>query len=227
MSRRQTRCTRTDTLLTYTTLFRSDISEEFNTTSELFEQLKDYIFKVIDNDNSFNKLIYKQMIYNYTLSGTDICLLLIDQGIVKATSETISKLKGGLQSPYSFIIAKITSLELTPAMLALEPCSGSVVMTDVNTGKVIAYVSYPTYDNNKFANEINSEYYNKLMSSLAFPLMNRPSMQKTAPGSTFKMITSAAALEEQGILSNSLEKIRDKHEFTEIIPSPKCWSKSI
>ena len=56
--------------------------------------------------------------------------------------------------------------------------------------------------------------------------MNRPSMQKTAPGSTFKMVVAAAALEENGILSSPGEKIRDKHEFKEVNPSPKCWSTS-
>ena len=111
-------------------------------------------------------------------------------------------------------------------MLALEPCSGSIVITDVNTGDVLAYVSYPTYDNNKLTNQIDSDYYSKILDDSAFPLMNRPSTQKTAPGSTFKMVTSTAALEESGILSSPLEKIYDKHEFTEVDPPPKCWSTS-
>ncbi len=200
------------------------VGEDFFTTSELFEKLKQYIFDRLDDNVSFDKLIYKYMIYNYTFSGTDVCLILIDQQIVKASDGTVSDLKNGSQSPYSFIIAKITSLELTPAMLALDPCSGSVMITDVKTGKVIACVSYPTYDNNKFANEIDSAYYNQVMNNKALPLMNRPSMQKTAPGSTFKMVTSAAALEENGILNGSGEKIKDKHEFKEVNPSPKCWS---
>lgn len=202
------------------------IGEDFFTTSELFGKLKEYIFEELRKDEAFDKLIYKYMIYNYTVSGTDICLVLIDQKIVSAKAETVSDLKLGILSPYSFIISKITSLELTPGMLALDPCSGSVVITDVNTGKVIACVSYPTYDNNKFANEIDTDYYKQVMNNKAYPLMNRPSMQKTAPGSTFKMVTSAGALEEAGILSSPGEKILDKHEFKEVVPSPKCWSKS-
>ncbi|MCI8308201.1 MAG: hypothetical protein HFH14_09155 [Lachnospiraceae bacterium] len=200
------------------------VGEDFFTTSELFEKLKQYIFDKLEDNVSFDKLIYKYMIYNYTLSGTDVCLILIDQQIVKASDETTADLKNGTQSPYSFILAKITNLELTPAMLALDPCSGSVMITDVKTGKVIACVSYPTYDNNKFANEIDTAYYNEVMNNKSFPMMNRPSMQKTAPGSTFKMVTSAAALEENGILSSPGEKIKDKHEFKEVDPSPKCWS---
>lgn len=202
------------------------VGEDFFTTGELFEKLKQYIFDNLEDNVSFSKLIYKYMIYDYTLSGTDMCLLLIDQKIVKASDEAVSSLKNGAQSPYSFIIAKIKNLELTPAMLALDPCSGSVMITDVKTGKVIACVSYPTYDNNKFANEIDSVYYNEVMNNKALPLMNRPSMQKTAPGSTFKMVTSAAALEEPGILNGPGERIKDKHEFKEVDPSPKCWSKT-
>lgn len=202
------------------------VGEDFFTTGELFEKLKQYIFDNLEDNVSFSKLIYKYMIYDYTLSGTDMCLLLIDQKIVKASDEAVSDLKNGSQSPFSFIIAKIKNLELTPAMLALDPCSGSVMITDVKTGKVIACVSYPTYDNNKFANEIDSVYYNEVMNNKALPLMNRPSMQKTAPGSTFKMVTSAAALEENGILKGPGERIKDKHEFKEVDPSPKCWSKT-
>ena len=202
------------------------IGDNIYTTSELFDILKDYIFKKLENNRSFDKLIYKYMIYGYEISGTEICMLLINQNIVKASEDTINGLLGGSVSPYSFLLSKIKSLELTPAMLALEPCSGSIVITDVNTGDVLAYVSYPTYDNNKLTNQIDSDYYSKILDDSAFPLMNRPSTQKTAPGSTFKMVTSTAALEESGILSSPLEKIYDKHEFTEVDPPPKCWSTS-
>ncbi len=203
-----------------------DIGEDMYTTSELFERLKTYIFDKIDDNTSFDKLIYQYMIYDYQISGTEICMLLINQGIVTAKEDTAAALIGGSLSPYEFIKSKITDLELTPAMLALEPCSGSIVITDVNSGDILAYVSYPTYDNNKFANGIDSKYYAKILDDSSYPLMNRPSTQKTAPGSTFKMVTATAALEEDGILSTPLEKIMDKHEFTEVVPSPKCWSTS-
>ncbi|MBE5929158.1 MAG: hypothetical protein E7267_07330 [Lachnospiraceae bacterium] len=203
-----------------------DIGDNLYTTSELFDVLKNYIIKKIDNNTGFDKIIYKYMIYNYKISGTEICLLLIDQNIVKAEGDTLGRLISGSLTPYSFIKSKIISLELTPAMLALDPCSGSIVITDVKTGDILAYVSYPTYDNNKLANKIDSSYYSKLLDDSSYPLMNRPSMQKTAPGSTFKMVTSTAALEEYGILSYPLEKIKDRHLFEKVVPSPKCWSSS-
>ena len=52
-------------------------------------------------------------------------------------------------SAYDFMINKIANLEIEPAQLALAPCSASAVITDVKTGKVLACVSYPGYDNNK------------------------------------------------------------------------------
>lgn len=203
-----------------------DIGEDMYTTSELFEKLKSYIFDELKDNTSFDKLIYQYMIYDYTISGTEICMLLINQGIVSADDSTISSILNGSVSPYSFIRSKIVELELTPAMLALEPCSGSIVITDINNGDVLAYVSYPSYDNNRFANGIDSKYYSKILEDSSYPLINRPSTQKTAPGSTFKMVTATAALEENGILKTPLEKIMDKHEFKEVIPSPKCWSTS-
>ncbi len=48
--------------------------------------------------------------------------------------------------------------EITPAQLALDPCTGSCVITDVNTGEVRALVSYPGYDNNMLANGVLEEY---------------------------------------------------------------------
>ena len=202
------------------------VGEDFFTTSELFEKLKDYIITKLGDSSDFDKLVYKHMIYNYNISGTEACIICIDQGILKAGENTVNDLNSGTLSPYSFILSKIRNLELTPGMLALDPCSGSIIITDVNNGDVLAYVSYPTYDNNKFANEIDTKYYNSVSGNGAYPLMNRPSMQKTAPGSTFKMVTATAALEESGILSSPNEKILDEHEFKLVNPSPKCWSKS-
>ena len=49
---------------------------------------------------------------------------------------------------------KIEQLEITPAQLALDPCSASAVVVQQETGKILALVSYPGYDNNKMAWQI-------------------------------------------------------------------------
>ena len=93
---------------------------------------------------------------------------------------------------------------------------------DPNTGKVKAMVSYPSYDNNKFANSVDSEYFAKINSNSASPFLNRATQQKTAPGSTYKMVSATAALEEGVIDPGST--VTDHVVFDKINPSPKCWS---
>ena len=106
-------------------------------------------------------------------------------------------------------------------MLALEPCSGSIVITDVKTGDIRAMVTYPTYDANKLTNKIDWDYYQKLLANKATPLLNRPTQQMTATGSTFKPLMALAGLGEHIITTST--QIEDKGIFEEVDPSPKCW----
>lgn len=201
------------------------IGENFYSTQEIYEKLVDYGLDLLENDNTFTKMIYSYLIYHYELSGKDCCLLLFDQGDIKYNETEYNQLKVGITSPYSFIIRKIKSLEITPGRLGLDPCSGSIVVTDVNTGDVKAMVTYPSYDNNKMANKVDSEYfYSYLTQNTSSPLLNRPTQQEIAPGSTFKVISSVAALEE-GIISPSTT-IYDKVVFDKVYGNPKCWSTS-
>lgn len=205
-------------------LSKLDIGEEFFSTKELYKELLNYIKDELSTDTTFKKMIYKTLIFNYTLSGKEICLLLFDQGVLEYDESDIEKLERGTVSSYDFIRDKIRNLEITPGQLALDPCSGSIVVTDVNTGDVLALVSYPSYDNNKLANRIQTKYYSYLQQNQASPMMNRPLQQKTAPGSTFKMVTSVAALEEGAV--GERETILDKVTFEKIPQGPKCWSTS-
>jgi penicillin-binding protein 2 len=71
-----------------------------------------------------------------------------------------------------------------------------MVITDVNNGDVLALVSYPGYDNNKMANGVDAAYYAELRSDQSSPLLNYATMQRTAPGSTYKMVSATAGLME-------------------------------
>jgi len=66
---------------------------------------------------------------------------------------------------------------------------GAVVVTDVNTGEVLAAVSYPSFDLNTLV-----ENWAFLNTDPAFPMLNRTTQGRYAPGSTFKMVTALAAL---------------------------------
>lgn len=199
-----------------------DVGKDLYTTEELYEKLLDYTFELLQNEKDFSKLIYYNMIYNFELSGTNVCLLLYDQGVLKKDEASIAALKTGSTSAYSFMRNKIKKLEITPAQLALEPCSGSVVITDPDTGDTLACVSYPSYDNNKLANTVDSKYYASLLADKSSPFVNRATKQRIAPGSTFKTFSSIVALKD-GVITTS-SKIRDLVKFTSITPSPSCWS---
>lgn len=202
-----------------------NIGEDYFSTEEIYEKLIDYGMELLEHDNEYTKMVYSFLIHHQELSGRDCCLLLFDQGDIKYNAKEYESLKLGLTSPYSFIIRKIKNLEITPGDLGLEPCSGSLVVTDVNTGAVKAMVSYPSYDNNKMANQVDSDYfYNYLTQASSSPLLNRPVQQEIAPGSTFKIVSSVAGLEE-GVISPGTV-VYDHVKFDKINPSPSCWKKS-
>ena len=194
---------------------------KYSDSVEIYNQLKDYILNKLIVKTSFSKLVYETLIDEEAIGGTQICLILYDQGVLQEDEETYNALKNGAVSAYNFIKDKIKKLEITPGQLALDPCSASCVITDVNSGAVRALVSYPGYDNNKLANTVDAEYYANLSSDLSYPLFNHATQEKTAPGSTFKMVSATAGLCE-GVISVG-ETIDCEGTYTTISPSPTCW----
>ncbi len=190
-------------------------------TEELYEDLVDYVIDYLSTDTSFQKLVYKYLLLDDNISGTQLCTILYDQGVLSTDDEDYTKLVNGQMTAYEFMLAKIKSLDITPGQLALDPCSGSTVILDVNTGEVLAMVTYPGYDNNKLANSVDSDYYSYLTNSAANPLYNYATQQRTAPGSTFKIVSSTAGLAE-GVITTTSE-IVDLGQFTKVSNNPKCW----
>jgi len=87
------------------------------------------------------------------------------------------------------------------AELALGPANGAVIVMDPRNGDILAMVSHPSYDPNDFAVKINRTDWNKLITDPNHPLMNKAIQDQLAPGSTFKIIMSAAGLQE-GVAQN-------------------------
>jgi penicillin-binding protein 2 len=87
------------------------------------------------------------------------------------------------------------------AELALGSANGAVVAMDPRNGEILAMVSHPSYDPNAFAVRISRVDWNKLITDPAHPLMNKAIQDQLAPGSTFKIIMSAAGLQE-GVAQN-------------------------
>ncbi|MBQ7765705.1 MAG: penicillin-binding protein [Lachnospiraceae bacterium] len=199
-----------------------DLEVQYSDSDEIYAGLVDYIIDSLQNNSEFNKKLYKYMIANNNITGKQICVILWDQDLINVDESKITGLKSGRISAYNFIIDCISNLEITPAQLALDPCSGSCVITDVNTGDVKALVSYPGYDNNRLANSADSEYLARLNSDLSRPLWNYATQNKSAPGSTLKMCMSVAAVEENVVTLN--EDIKCEGSFDKLTGTiHRCW----
>ncbi len=207
----------------WVSLDKLNIGSDYYETTELYGFLYDYLVENLRKDEEYQNKIYRTLIFDYQLKGRDLCLLLFEQGVLEEDTENRTRLLNGSLSAYDFLTRKIKLLEITPAMLALEPCSGSICVTDPDTGEVICLVSYPSYDNNYLTNSVDMDYYQKLMQDASYPMVNRATTSRTTTGSTFKPLMAIAGLTE-GVIS-STERIYDKTTFEAIVPSPNCWSK--
>lgn len=198
-----------------------DLESQYVDSEEIFNTIIEYIFNDIEDDDEFNKKLYKYLLADDVITGDQVCNILLEQGIVELPEEERSLWNAASESAYTFMLNRISNLDITPAQLALDPCSGSMVVTDVNNGDVLALVSYPGYDNNKMANGVDAEYYAKLRSDQSSPLINYATMQRTAPGSTYKMVSATAGLMEGVIDTSSTITCTGVFDKTGILAH--CW----
>jgi peptidoglycan glycosyltransferase len=87
------------------------------------------------------------------------------------------------------------------------PCKGSVVALEPSTGKILAMVSSPSYDPNLLAThnvDEQSAAWQRLRDNPDSPLLNRAISETYPPGSTFKVITTAAALQRGATVNTQL-----------------------
>lgn len=196
-------------------------SGKYSDANEIYQEILTYLEQTLPTDARFQKLVYRYMIKAGDIDGADVCRILYEQEVIPFDEEQYRALADGRTDPFQLIVEKIRTLEITPAQLALEPCSGSAVVTDVNTGEVLACVAYPGYDNNRLANTMDSDYFNKLANDLSSPFYNTATQERTAPGSTYKMLSSIAGLTEgvigvhDGIVCSGI--------FEKVEPNPRCW----
>lgn len=198
-----------------------DTDSKYSDSTEIYDALISYIMDELQTDTEFSKKIYQYMIRDNLISGNQICQILFEQGILKDKNGEQASLANGSLNAFDFLKEKIKNIEITPAQLALDPCTASCVMIDVKTGELLACVTYPGYDTNRLANTVDSAYFESLQKDLSVPQYNNATQQRTAPGSTFKPITAAASLAESVVSVE--EQIKDEGEYTNITPSPKCW----
>ncbi|MGN0143118.1 MAG: penicillin-binding transpeptidase domain-containing protein [Roseburia sp.] len=200
---------------------RFTLEEKYSDSVEIYESLCSYIMDEITTQNGYSKITYQYLVAAGSVTGKQLCMILFDQGVLAYNEEDVTALSNGSLSALNFMKDKIKNLEITPAQLALDPCSGSCVITDVNTGELLALVSYPGYDNNRLANSVDAEYFASLQVDKSLPQYNYATQQATAPGSTFKMVSATAGLAE-GVITLD-ETIQDKGQYENVDNKPKCW----
>ena len=101
-----------------------------------------------------------------------------------------------------------------------EAYAGVAIVMNPNTGKILAMVSTPSYDNNRFARSIDFNYYSQMAGDPRrnlpvdpmYPLLNHAVNVLVPPGSVFKIVTASGVLEE-GVIDPD-RKIMDPGKIT-------------
>ncbi|MEW6004145.1 MAG: penicillin-binding protein 2 [Stygiobacter sp.] len=117
-------------------------------------------------------------------------------GSFKEGKENIPTIKG-----YDLILG-IDKDAQKVAEEAFKEKRGAVVAIEPSSGEILAFVSAPEFNLNDFATVTSSKKFSELMQDEDKPMLNRATMGYYSPGSTFKMVSAIAALEE-GIIDTT------------------------
>lgn len=150
-------------------------------------------------DMSVDGTIEDEYIETEAVAGDDVTLT-VDSELQGKTEEIISD--------------AVASLRKTKK----KSTFGAAVVMNVKSGEVLAMASYPNYKPEIFVGGINQKDWNELKSNNA--LYDRASSGAYAPGSTFKMVTATAALEENKV--SQTETVNDRGVYP-YAHNPVCW----
>jgi penicillin-binding protein 2 len=101
-------------------------------------------------------------------------------------------------------VQRLATQALEWGMDAADVSQGVTIVMNPQTGEILAMVSLPAYDNNKFASGISAEDYNVYLGDPNRPLRNHAISDIYPPGSTFKLVTGIAAMEEGVTTANRI-----------------------
>ena len=146
-----------------------------------------------------------EYVYKEAKSGLDVTLT-IDYRLQKIAEQALQNMIKSLANEKN---GKYT-----------DASSGAVVITNVNTGEVLAITSYPSFDPNAFISGISYKDWNKLNNDSRLPMYNRATQGTYSPGSTFKMISAIAGLEKGAITPTELIQDTGVYQYSY---KPVCW----
>ena len=132
----------------------------------------------------------------------DTVYLTLDMNLQKSTEKVLEEVLLTLQSGGTYESNWGSNRLIGPSGPLKNATSGSVVVTDVKTGEVLALANYPSYDPNLFATGISSKDWADLMPEnerdplAPRPLLNTAISTAIQPGSIFKMVVGLAGIEQ-------------------------------
>lgn len=142
--------------------------------------------------------------------GGNSVVLSLDKDIQQYAEEAL---------PYAFSLAKKNRY--------LKANAGAVVVLQPQTGEILALASYPTYNPSSFINGISTSEWQQLLSAAAnYPLTNRAIQSAYPPGSTFKVVTAVAGLNEGSISTGSTVVCRGRWVGLGQRWAKWCWNKA-
>ena len=160
-------------------------------------------------DMSVEGLVTDEYISKEAVTGSDV-VLTIQADLQRVTEEALAKDIQDMQNGV-----------LSDARNANE---GAAVVVNVKTGEILAMASYPNYDPSLFTDGISQANWDNYLNDGRHPLVNKAISDKSAPGSTFKLVTAIAGLESGAIDLNT--KINDTYRYTYFKDyQPTCWQR--
>lgn len=156
--------------------------------------------------------------YDELLKSSDAAIRLFTDAKGNALEHVDDEWKDGkdgatIQLTIDLKLQKIVERELSQAMLEYDADQALAIAMNPNSGEILALASFPTYDPTKFS-EVEPSIYNR----------NLPVFMSYEPGSTFKIITLSAAIEE-GVVNMEDEHFHD-HGYTMVEGARlRCWKR--
>lgn len=161
--------------------------------------------RAVEVDRTTGQVVTEYMLEE-TSPGRD-CLLTLDLELQKRTEDALAETIRDIQ----------TKGQRSKTGDGADVEGGAAVVIDVNTGEILAMASYPSFSLERFSTEFAENRDNPLK-----PFLNRAVQSAYSPGSTYKMCTALAALEEGVITPRT--KIVDKGIYDRYEDyKPRCW----
>lgn len=189
---------------------------------QIISQIVSEEIEKLKNGRVLHSRIYQYMMENGLFSEADFLELFYENGLISSDDGSRQQLENGSLTPLNCLRQKIQNDEITPADINLDPCGGSVVISDPNSGEVLAMVSYPSYDPNRIMND--AEYFSDLLTDNSGPLVFRAVEETRAIGSTYKMCSSIAALDLGYITKDTIVHDNVTFPYANSVQKPRCWN---